>query len=57
MVLKEEKDKLLCREILCELYKFKVRTKEHGNVWKIIANNLNIIMANENFAVDLRTVM
>lgn len=56
MVLKDEKDKLLCREILCELYKFKVRTKEHGNVWEIIANSLNI-MANENFALDLRTVM
>ena len=56
MVWTDVKDKLLCREILlCEPYKFKARTKERGNVWKIIANNLNI-MAGENFAVDQRAV-
>ena len=56
MVWTDVKDKLLCREILlCEPYKFKARTKERGNVWKIIANNLNI-MADENFAVDQRAV-
>ena len=44
MVQTNEKNKLLCREILlCETYKFKARIKEHGNVWKILANNLNII--------------
>ena len=36
-------------------FKFKARTKERENVWKIIANNLNI-MVNENFAVDRRAV-
>ena len=56
MVWTHVKDELLCREILlCEPYKFKARTKERGNVWKIIANNL-IIMTNENFAVDQRAV-
>ena len=56
MVWTDVKDELLCGEILlCEPYKFKARTKERGNVWKIIANNLNI-MADENFAVDQRAV-
>ena len=56
MVWTDVKDELLCREILlCEPSKFKARTKERGNVWKIIANNLNI-MADENFAVDQRAV-
>ena len=56
MVWTDVKDELLCREILlCEPHKFKARTKERGNVWKIIANNLNI-MADENFAVDQRAV-
>ena len=56
MVWTDVKDELPCREILlCEPYKFKARTKERGNVWKIIANNLNI-MADENFAVDQRAV-
>ena len=36
-------------------YKFKARTKERGNVWEIIANNINI-MANKNSAVDQRGV-
>ena len=39
--------------LLCEPNKFKARTKERGNGWKIIANNINI-MADENFAVDQR---
>ena len=44
MVWTDKKDELFCREILLwEPYKFKVRTKERGNVWKIIANNLNIM--------------
>ena len=56
MVWTDVKDELFCQEILlCEPYKFKARTKERGNVWKIIANNLNI-MADENFAVDQRAV-
>ena len=56
MVWTDVKDELLCREILlCEPYKFKARTKERENVWKIIANNLNI-MADKNFAVDQRAV-
>ena len=43
----DEKNELLWREILlCESYKFKARIKERGNVWKILANNLNI-MADE----------
>ena len=53
MVWTDVKDELLCREnLLCE---FEARTKERGNVWKIIASNLNI-MADENFAVDQRAV-
>ena len=56
MVWTDEKDELLCQKIfLCEPYKFKARTKERGNVWEIIANNINI-MANKNFAVDQRAV-
>ena len=51
MVWTDEKDELLCQEP----YKFKARKKERGNVWKIIANNLNI-MADENFAVDQNAV-
>lgn len=41
--------------LLCEPNKFKARTKERGNGWKIIANIINI-MADENFAVDQRAV-
>ena len=56
MVWTDVKDELLFREILiCEPYKFQARTKERRNVWKIIANNLNI-MADENFAGDQRAV-
>lgn len=56
MVWTDEKDELLCQKIfLCEPYKFKARTKERGNVWEIIANNINI-MANKNSAVDQRGV-
>ena len=51
MVWTDEKDELLCQEP----YKFKARKKERGNVWKIIANNLNI-MTDENFAVDQNAV-
>ena len=51
MVWTDEKDELLCQEP----YKFKARQKERGNVWKIIANNLNI-MADEKFAVDQSAV-
>ena len=47
MVRTDEKNELVCREILlCESYKFEARIKEHGDVWKILANNLNI-MADE----------
>ena len=51
MVWTDQKDELLCQEP----YKFKARKKERGNVWKIIANNLNI-MADEKFAVDQSAV-
>ena len=44
MVWTDKREELFCREILLwEPYKFKFRTKERGNVWKIIANNLNIM--------------
>ena len=47
-------DELLCREILLfEQYKFKARTREKGNSWKAIANNLNSL---DEFKVDARVV-
>ena len=40
-VCNDQKNEFLCREILLlELYKFKVRTREKGNLWKVIADNL-----------------
>ena len=42
MAWNDQKDKLLCREILLfEQHKFKARTREKGNSWKAIADNLN----------------
>ena len=47
-------DELLCREILLfEPYKFKARTREKGNSWKAIANNL---ISLDEFKVHARAV-
>ena len=56
MVWNSEKDETLCREILLfEPYQFKERTRERGNAWKSIAENLNAIDC-QNFRVDSRAV-
>ena len=42
MVWNDQKDELLYRKaLLFKLYKFKARTREKGNSWKAIADNLN----------------
>ena len=58
MVWNNEKDELLCREVLLlEPYQFKVRSRERGNVWKNIADALNRISTeNIYFRVDARAV-
>ena len=44
MVWNNEKDELLCREVLLmEPYQYKARSWEQGNVWKQIADALNLI--------------
>ena len=54
IVWNDQKDELLCREILVlEPYKFKARTREKGNMWKAIADNV-IFLAG--FKVDARAV-
>ena len=56
MVWDEEKDDMLCREVLlCEPYQFKPRTRERGTAWKAISKNL---MASEtvNFLVHARAI-
>ena len=58
MVWNQEKDEMLCKEVLLfEPYKFRPRprTKERGNAWKCIAENLNDIRT-KNFKVDARAV-
>ena len=41
MVWTNHKDNLVLREVLLlELFKFKPRTKERGNAWKMVADNL-----------------
>lgn len=50
------KDDLLLREMLLfEPFKFKPRTKERGNAWKMVAENLNQLDS-EKFKVDQRAV-
>ena len=42
MVWNDQKNELLYRKVLLfKLYKFKARTREKGNSWKAIADNLN----------------
>ena len=56
MVWDEKKDDILCREnLLFEPYQFKPQTRERGNAWKTISENL---MASKtiNFKVDTRAV-
>ena len=56
MVWDKKKNDLLCREVLpFEPYQFKPRTKERGNAWNAILENL---MAGKtvNFKVDTRAV-
>ena len=54
MVWNDQKDELLCRDILLlEPYKFKARTREKGDLWKAISDNLNSL---DGFKVDARAV-
>ena len=48
----DEKDQLRYQEtLLCKPYKFNARTKKHGHVWKIIANDLDERVARERFTL------
>ena len=50
MVWNNEKDELLCREVLLmEPYPYKARSWEQGNVWKQIADALNLISTENTF--------
>ena len=52
----DHKDDLLLREILLfEPFKFKPHTKERGNAWKMVGDNLNQLDS-EQFKVDQRGV-
>ena len=54
MAWNDQEDELLCREILLfKPYKFKARTREKGNSWKAIADDLNSL---DRFKVDARAV-
>ena len=54
MLWNDQKDELLCREILLfEPCKFKARTREKSSSWKSIADNLNSL---DGFKVDARSV-
>ena len=56
MVWNYAKDEVLCKEILLfEPYQYKERTKEKGNCWKLIAENLNQIKS-MSVKVDQRAV-
>ena len=56
MVWTDHKDDLLLGEIrLFNPFKFKLRTKECGNAWKMVADNLNQLDS-EQFKVDQRAV-
>lgn len=56
MVWSDDKDEILCREILLfEPYKFKVRSHQRGNAWQAIADNLNSLETMD-FRVDKRAV-
>ncbi|XP_057290242.1 uncharacterized protein LOC130612928 [Hydractinia symbiolongicarpus] len=56
MVWNDRKDELLLREVLLfEPYKYKARTKERGNAWKVIAENLSQLDS-EQFQADQRSV-
>ena len=56
MVWSDDKDEILCREILLfEPYKFKVRSHQRGNAWQAIADNLNSLETMD-FRVHKRAV-
>ena len=56
MVWTDRKDDLLLREILLsEPFKFKPRTKERGNAWKIFKDNI-YLLDSEQFKVDQKPV-
>ena len=56
MVWDDTKDELLCRKVLLfEPYQFKPRTRERGNAWKAIAENLGAC-ATVYLKVDSRAV-
>lgn len=58
MVWDNTKDEMLCREVLLfEPYQFKPRSRERGNAWKAISENLTACSSNNmNFKVDARAV-
>ena len=58
MVWNNEKDELLCCEVLLmEPYQYKARSRGRGNVWKQIADALNLISTESTFfLVDARAV-
>ena len=58
MVLNNEKDELLCREVsLMEPYQYRARSRERRNFWKQIADALNLISTESiSFRVDARAV-
>ncbi|XP_057300758.1 uncharacterized protein LOC130635443 [Hydractinia symbiolongicarpus] len=54
MVWNGEKDVLLCREMLVvEPYKFKEKTRERGQAWTKISDNINLIPG---FSTNMRAV-
>ena len=56
MVWDEKKDDMLCREVLLfEPYQFKPWTRERGNAWKAISENL-MASKSVNFKADIRAV-
>ena len=58
LVWNNEKDELLSREVLLtEPYQYKARSREQGNIWKQIADALNLISTESTFChVDARDV-
>ena len=58
MVWNSEKDELLCHEVLfMELYQYKARSRERGNIWKQIGDALNLISTDSIFfRVDARAI-
>ena len=50
LVWNSKNDELLCREVLVMgPYQYKTRNREQGNVWKQVADTLNIILIENEF--------